>query len=371
MLTRKIPIAKPILGKEEETAVKEVLKSGIIASGPKTELFEKEYAKYVCVKHAVAVTNGTVALDVALKSLKIGPGDEVITSAFSFVASSNCILFQNAKPVFADIDPKTFNIDPSDVAEKITAKTKAVIPVHMFGQPAKMDALKEITEDKKIFLVEDAAQAHGAEYKGKKVGSIGTVGCFSFYATKNMTTGEGGIITTSDSKLADRARLLINHGQSQKYLHERLGYNYRITDICAAIGLVQLKKVDGFNEKRRANAKLLSDGIQKISGLIVPFEDNDSKHVFHQYVIKIEDSYGLERDELADRLAEQGVGVALHYPFPIYGQPLYQKLGYTKIKCPNTEDACRRVLSLPVHPLVDGEDIKYVLDVLKDVSKLL
>jgi len=367
-LTRKIPIAKPNFGKEEETAVKEVLESGILASGPKTKSFEKEFAEYIGAEHAVAVTNGTIALDVALKALKICPGDEVITSAFSFVASGNCILFQNAKPVFADIDPKTFNIDPSDVAEKITSKTKALIPIHMFGQPAEMDALKEIAEDKEIALVEDAAQAHGAEYKGQKAGSIGDIACFSFYATKNMTSGEGGMITTNDRKLADKARLLINHGQSRKYHHDTLGYNYRMTELCAAIGSVQLKKLDGFNEKRIENAKLLSSGIRKFQGLTPPYVMNDVKHVFHQYVVRVEEDYRLERDVLADRLAERGVGVAVHYPIPIYRQQLYLELGYGETTCPNTEETCRRVLSLPVHPLVDIKDIEYILDVLEDVS---
>jgi len=367
-LTRKIPIAKPNFGKEEETAVKEVLESGILASGPKTKSFEKEFAEYIGAEHAVAVTNGTIALDVALKALKICPGDEVITSAFSFVSSGNCILFQNAKPVFADIDPKTFNIDPSDVAEKITSKTKALIPIHMFGQPAEMDALKEIAEDKEIALVEDAAQAHGAEYKGQKAGSIGDIACFSFYATKNMTSGEGGMITTNDRKLADKARLLINHGQSRKYHHDTLGYNYRMTELCAAIGSVQLKKLDGFNEKRIENAKLLSSGIRKFQGLTPPYVMNDVKHVFHQYVVRVEEDYRLERDVLADRLAERGVGVAVHYPIPIYRQQLYLELGYGETTCPNTEETCRRVLSLPVHPLVDIKDIEYILDVLEDVS---
>ncbi len=368
LLSRKISIAKPNFGKEEEDAVKEVLESGILASGPKTRLFEKEFAEYIGVEHAVAMTSGTVALDVALKTLNIGPGDEVITSAFSFIASSNCILFQNAKPVFADIDPKTFNIDPSDVAEKITAKTKALIPVHLFGQPANMDVLMKIAEDNGIALVEDAAQAHGAEYKGQKAGRIGDVGCFSFYATKNMTEGEGGMITTNDPKLADKARLLINHGQSRKYHHETLGYNYRITEFCAAIGSVQLRKLDGFNMKRIENASLLSNGIRGSTGLTVPHVDKDVKHVFHQYVVRVEDSYCLDRDELADRLTEHGVGVAVHYPVPIYRQPFYQALGYSETACPNTEEACSRVLSLPVHPLVDKKDIEYILDVLKEVS---
>jgi len=366
-LNRKIPIAKPDFGKEEETAVKEVLESGILASGPRTKQFEKEFAEYIGVEHAVAVTNGTIALDVALKALNLGAGDEVITSAFSFIASGNCILFQNAKPVFADIDPRTFNIDPEDVAEKITAKTKALIPVHMFGQPANMDALKEIAEDKGIALVEDAAQAHGAEYRGQKAGSIGDMGCFSFYATKNMTAGEGGMITTNDPKLAEKARLLINHGQSQKYHHDTLGYNYRMTELCAAIGLVQLQKLDEFNEKRRENATLLSNGIRSFKGLTPPHVDKDVKPVFHQYVVKVEENYPRSRDELADLLTEKGVGVAVHYPIPIYRQPLYQKLGYKDTRCPNTEDACRRVLSLPVHSLVDRKDIEYMLDLLKEI----
>jgi perosamine synthetase len=367
-LNRRIPIAKPNFGKEEEDSVKEVLKSGILASGPRTRSFEKEFAEYIGVEHAVAVSNGTVALDVALKTLKIGPGDEVITSAFSFIASGNCILFQNAKPIFADIDPQTFNIDPSDVVEKITAKTKAVIPVHLFGQPAEMDALREIAEDNRITLVEDAAQAHGAEYKGRKAGSLGDVGCFSFYATKNMTVGEGGMITTNDPKLANNARLLINHGQSQKYHHDMLGYNYRITEFCAAIGSVQLRKLDGFNIKRIENAKLLSNKIRRFTNLTIPYVDKDVKHVFNQYVVRVEDSYSLDRNELADLLTEHGVGVAVHYPVPIYRQPFYQMLGYEETVCPNTEEDCNRVLSLPVHPLVDRKDIKYIVDVLKEVA---
>ena len=367
MLNRKISIAKPNFGKEEMEAVKEVLESGILVAGPKTRSFEKEFAEYVGVKHAVAVTNGTIALDVALKALKINPGDEVITSAFSFIASSNCILFQNAKPVFADIDPKTFNIDPSDVAEKITTKTKAIIPVHLFGQPAKMDILKEIAQDNGVALVEDAAQAHGAEYKGRKIGSIGDLGCFSFYATKNMTMGEGGMITTNDPKLAEKVRLLINHGQSCKYHHDILGYNYRITEFCAAIGSVQLRKLDNFNIKRTENAGLLSNGIRGFTCLTAPYMDMNVKHVFHQYVVRVEDSCGLDRDKIAGCLTEKSVGVAVHYPIPIYKQPFYQKLDYRRTYCLNSEEACRRVLSLPVHPLVERKDIEYILDIMKDI----
>ena len=367
-LRRTIPIAKPLLGREEVEAVRKVFESGVLVRGERIKLFEKEFADYIGVEHAVAVANGTMALDAALKALKLGPGDEVVTSAFSFIASSNCVLFQGAKPVFADIDPGTFNINPSDVTEKITAKTKAVIPVHLFGQPVEMDALKEIAEDHGIALVEDAAQAHGAEYKGQKVGGLGDIGCFSFYATKNMTTGEGGMITTNDRELARRARLLRDHGQSQKYHHIILGYNYRMTEMCAAIGLTQLRKLDRSNKKRGENAKLLTRGIDKISGLTPPHVKNDVKHVFYQYVIRVEDDYPIDRDELADHLTKRGVGVAVHYPTPIYRQPFYKELGYGKTICPMAEDACKRILSLPVHPSVAREDVKYMLNVLKDIS---
>jgi perosamine synthetase len=366
---RTIPIAKPLLGREEVEAVRKVFESGVLVQGERIKLFEEEFAEYIGVEHAVAVANGTMALDTALKALKLGPGDEVVTSAFSFIASSNCVLFQGAKPVFADIDPKSFNIDPSDVAEKITAKTKAIIPVHLFGQPAAMDALKEIAGDHGIALVEDAAQAHGAEYKGQKVGGLGDVGCFSFYATKNMTTGEGGMITTNDRELAKRTSLLRDHGQSEKYHHVFLGYNYRMTEMCAAIGLEQLRKLDRFNERRRENAELLTRGIQKISGLTPPYVKDDVKHVFYQYVVRVKDDYPMGRNELAAHLTKRGVGVAIHYPTPIYRQPFYKELGYGHTICPMAEDACNRVLSLPVHPSVAEEDIKYMINVLKNIPE--
>ena len=364
----KITIAKPNFDIEEQNQVEEVLKSGILVSGNKTKEFEKEFANYIGVENAVAVTNGTVALDIALKSLGIGRGDEIITSAFSFISSANCILYQKAKPIFADIDPKTFNLNPLDVAQKITPKTKAIIPVHLFGQPVDIDALREIAHDNKISLIEDAAQSHGAEYRDKKTGSIGTIGCFSFYATKNMTTGEGGMITTNDHKLANRMRLLINHGQTSKYHHEILGYNYRMTEICAALGLVQLKKLDYFNSRRIENADYLSKELQKCSGLSPPYVMKNVKHVFHQYVIKVGDDYRLSRKELADFLIDHGIGVAIHYPFPIYKQPLYQKLGYSWKKCPNAEEACNKVLSLPVHPQVSLDDNRYIIEVLKSLQ---
>ena len=363
-----IPIAKPLIGDEEINAVIKVLKSGMLAHGKEVEAFEKEFAQYLGAKHGVAVVNGTAALDVALKALRIGPGDEVITTPFTFIASANSILFQGAKPVFADIDPKTYNLDPNEVLEKITDKTKAIVVVHLYGQPADMKAFKEIAEDHKLYLIEDCAQAHGAEFEGQKVGTFGDIAAFSFYPTKNMTTGEGGMVVTNNDELAKKADLIRNHGQAEKYLHVELGYNLRMTNIAAAIGRAQLKKLDGWNKKRIENAKLLSEGISKIDGLTPPYVDERVKHVFHQYVIKVEEEFPLNRDELMAKLREKGIGSAVHYPSPVHQQPFYQKLGYPKDICPNAIEASKKVLSLPAHPAVSEEDIDYIINTLRELE---
>jgi perosamine synthetase len=367
-LTRKIPIAKPALGKEEEEALVKVLRSGILTQGNYVELFQEAFARYIDVDHAVAVTNGTIALDVALKVLEIGPSDEVIVPAFSFIATGNCVLFQGAKPVFVDIDSRSFNVDPNDVNQKITAKAKAIIVVHLFGQPARMRELTEIAKDHEIPLIEDAAQAHGAEYRGKKVGGLSEIGCFSFYATKNMTTGEGGMITTNNGELAREIRLLRDHGQTQKYHHTVLGYNYRMTELSAALGLMQLEKLAEFNKKRREHARLLTQGIEKIPGLTPPYPEEHTKHVFYQYVIRVEDDYPLTRDQLAEHLREMGIDTAVHYPTPIFKQPLYRDLGYNKTSCPIAEESSNHVLSLPVHPSVTRSDIEYIVAALKETA---
>jgi len=363
-----IPIAKPLISDEEINAVIKVLKSGMLAHGKEVEAFEKEFAQYLGAKHGIAVCNGTAALDVALKALKIKPGDEVITTPFTFMASSNVILFQGAKPVFADIDEKTFNLDPNEVLEKINSKTKAIIVVHLYGQPADMKAFKEIAEDYNLYLVEDCAQAHGAEFEGQKVGTFGDIAAFSFYPTKNMTTGEGGMVVTNNDELAERAKLIRSHGQTKRYLQEDLGYNLRMTNIAAAIGRVQLKKLDEWNAKRIENAKLLTEGISKIKGLTPPYVDSRVKHVFHQYVIRVEDDFPLGRDELMERLREKGIGTAVHYPIPVHHQPFYQKLGYPRDICPNAIEASKRVLSLPVHPAVSRQDIDYIINTLEELS---
>jgi perosamine synthetase len=368
LMKRIIKIAKPTFGDEEIEAVSDVLRSGNLVQGEKVGLFEEKFAKYIGVKHAVVVANGTIALDLALKTLKIHEGDEVITPVFSFIASSNCILYQAAEPIFSDIDSKTFNINPNYVTKNITKKTKAVIIVHLYGQTADMDKFEEIAEEHGIMLIEDASQAHGAEYEGRKAGSMTKIGCFSFYPTKNMTTGEGGAITTNDDKIANEIRLLRDHGQKGKYDHVILGYNYRMTEMAAAIGLVQLAKLDKLNGIRMKNATLLTKHIQGVSGLTPPHVNREGKHVFCQYVIKVEKNYPMKRDALAEYLRKKGIETAVHYPKPISKQSLYMDLGYGKKIFPNAEEASERVLSLPVHPLVTKEDIESIADALKEIK---
>ncbi|MDY6931591.1 MAG: DegT/DnrJ/EryC1/StrS family aminotransferase, partial [Halobacteriota archaeon] len=253
-----IPIAKPQIGEEEIEAVTKTLKSGSLAQGDGVNRFEEAFSEYVGTKHSIAINSGTAALHVALLSHEISAGDEVITTPFSFISTANSILFVGAKPIFADICEEDFNIDPNCILEKITKKTKAIIPVHLYGHPADMKAIMEIAEDHKLTVVEDACQAHGAKINKKMVGSFGS-GCFSFYPTKNMTTGEGGMITTDDDLVADRARMIRSHGAKIRYQHEMLGYNVRMTDISAVMGIEQLKKLDGFTKRRQDNSKYLSE----------------------------------------------------------------------------------------------------------------
>ncbi len=359
-----VHIANPIIGEEELEGIKEVLDSGMLAQGEVVDKFEQEFTDYLGVDHGKAVANGTAALDVALKALGVGEGDKVITSPFSFIASSNCILFQGAEPVFADVKKDTFNLDPDKVQEKIDDDVEGIVVVHLFGQPADMDVFVDIAEDNDLFLVEDCAQAHGAEYDGKKVGSFGDVGTFSFYPTKNMTTGEGGMVVTEEEELAEKSDLVRDHGQSEKYSHTELGYNLRMTNLAAAIGRAQLERLDEWNDKRIKNAEMLSSGIEKINGLIPPAVADGREHVFHQYVLKVEGDYPLGRDEIRDRLHENDVGTAVHYPKIIPEQPLYMENGFSGDGYNNAEKCAEKVFSLPVHPKVSEEDIEKMLKVL-------
>ncbi|MDY6876459.1 MAG: DegT/DnrJ/EryC1/StrS family aminotransferase [Chloroflexota bacterium] len=354
-----IPIARPQLGEEEKAAVLAVLDSGMLAQGQRVAEFEAHFAELCGVKHAVSATSGTAALWLALLAHGIGPGDEVITTPFSFIASSNCILYVGAQPVFVDIEPDTYLIDAAAIEAKITAHTRAILPVHLYGQPCDMAAIMEIAGRHNLFVIEDSCQAHGATFEGQPVGSFGT-GCFSFYPTKNMTTGEGGIVTTNDENLAERLRLLRNHGQSRRYQHDILGYHFRTTDIQAAIGLVQLEKLPAWNEQRIANARYLSE---RLSGVQVPIVRPGRSHVFHQYAIRVPAG----RQPLQDHLQKRGIGTAIHYPRPIHHQPVYQSLGYDNV-LPQAEAASREILSLPIHPALSQSDRERIVAAVNSVT---
>ena len=363
----KVPIAKPIIGDEEIENVVEVLKSGMIAQGPKVEEFEEKFAEWVGADYGIAVNSGTAALHVALLSCGIGEGDEVITTPFTFIASGNSIVYTGAKPVFADIDLKTYTMNPDSIEDLISENTKAILPVQLYGQSADMDKINEIAERYGLTVIEDAAQAHGATCNGKKVGSMGDMACFSFYPTKNMTTSEGGIITTDDEDLADNARSFRAHGASIRYHHDEIGYNFRMTDISAAIGLAQLDKIDGFNDKRIENAAYLNDGLKDVDGVITPYCAPGSKHVYHQYTIRVEKG---DRDDWVDIINDCGVGTGIHYPIPLYNQPIYNSLGIEG-DCPNAEIAADNVISLPVHPSLTKEGLDLVIEAVKTASKKL
>ena len=360
----KVPIAKPIIGDEEIENVVEVLKSGMIAQGPKVAEFEEKFAEWVGAKYGIAVNSGTAALHVALLSCGIGEGDEVITTPFTFIASGNAIVYTGAKPVFADIDLKTYTIDPDSIEELITENTKAILPVQLYGQSADMDKINEIAEKHDLIVIEDAAQAHGATYKGNKVGSMGDMACFSFYPTKNMTTSEGGIITTNDEKLAENERIYRAHGATVRYHHDEIGYNFRMTDISAAIGLAQMDRIDEFNDKRNENAAYLNEGLKDVDGVVTPYCADGLKHVYHQYTIRVEKG---NRDDWVNVINECGVGTSIHYPIPLYNQPIYKELGFDG-DCPNAELAADNVISLPVHPSLTKEDLDLVIEAVKTAS---
>ncbi len=357
---KNISIAKPLLGKEEVQAVTEVIQSGMLGQGPVVKKFEEVFAASCGSTHAVATNNGTSALHAALLATGLGPGDEVIVPTFTFFATASAVSMCGATPVFADVDPKTFNIDPVSTGSLITPHTRAIIGVHLYGQPFDVKPLRELCDDRKLILIEDAAQAHGATYAGRTVGSLGDLACFSFYATKNMTTGEGGMVTTNSDLYDGSIRSLINHGQREKYLHTRLGYNYRMTDLAAAIGLVQLRKLGMMNAARQANAATLDRSLAE-TRLILPTVASDRTHVYHQYVIRVPASL---RETFIRSLQERGIATAIHYPRCLHEQPFYQTAG---ISCPVGERLSREVVSLPVHPGLSTKDMEYVCSNIREV----
>ncbi|MDQ6694147.1 MAG: DegT/DnrJ/EryC1/StrS family aminotransferase, partial [Chloroflexota bacterium] len=314
-----INIAKPQIGDEEKAAVMAVLDSGQLAQGSVVADFERAFAGYCGTRHGIATSNGTTALHVALLAHRIGAGDEVITSPFTFIASANSVLYVGAHPVFVDIDPVSFNIDVDQIEAAITPRTKAIMPVHLFGNPAEMSRICELAEKYGLAIIEDAAQAHGASEGDKRAGSWGT-GCFSFYPTKNITTGEGGMVTTNDDDVADRARLVRSHGMRVRYYHESLGYNFRMTNIHAAIGMAQLPKLEAFNQARIENATYLSERLPG-DRVETPTVREGTRHVFHQYTVRVKAPY--VRDAVRTQLAELGVGTEIYYPVPVHRQRLY------------------------------------------------
>jgi dTDP-4-amino-4,6-dideoxygalactose transaminase len=361
-----IAISSPMIAKEEMDAVARVLESGQLAQGPRVAEFERAFAKFIGVRHAVAMSSGTSALHIALLAHGIGAGDEVITTPFTFIASINAILYTGARPVLVDVD-ESYNLNPGLIQAAITQRTKAIMPVHLYGQPADLGAIGEIARKHGLVLVEDACQAHGATFDGRRVGSFGT-GCFSFYATKNMTTGEGGMITTDDDAVAERARLLINHGMPVRYRHETLGYNFRMTDMAAAIGVEQLKKLAGFNLLRARNAEFLSGRLGAIHGLVTPAAAPSRTHVWHQYTLRVTSEFPLARDALVEGLRQSGIGTGIYYPIPAHRQEALRGIMPEGVRLPCAEQFAREVISIPVHPGLSEADLEHIAATMEKVG---
>ncbi|MHC1601056.1 MAG: DegT/DnrJ/EryC1/StrS family aminotransferase [Candidatus Nezhaarchaeales archaeon] len=368
-----IPINKPILDEEEISEVVKVLKQGSLTTsppegGPNVKLFEREFASFIGVKNAIAVNSGTAALHLSLMALGVGPGDEVLVPSLTFVATANVVLLVGAKPVFVDVDPKTYTMDPSDLERKMTEKTKAIIPVHLYGLMADMDSIMSIADKRGVPVIEDAAQAHGSELKGKRAGSIGIMGCFSFYPSKVMTTGEGGMITTNNDDMASILRSIRTHGQEWiggELLVTRIGGNYRMPEIEAAIGRMQLKKLPKFLEARRRNAKILTDILNNIKQLELPVEPEGYTHNWYLYTIKFENQ--ALRDKVKNHLNSMGIGATIYYKTPIHLMPLYKRLLNTREGLlPVTEELSRKLLSLPVHHGMSEEDAQRVAEAVKE-----
>jgi dTDP-4-amino-4,6-dideoxygalactose transaminase len=348
-----IPIARPQLGDEERDAVWEVMRSGLLAQGARVRELEDRFAAMVGVRHGVAVSSGTAALHLTLLGHGIGPGDEVITVPFTFIASANSILYTGARPAFVDVNEDDFCMAVELVEAAITPRTRAIMPVSLFGQPADLPALQAIADRHGLALVEDAAQSHAAAIGDRRSGSLGA-GCFSFYPTKNMTTGEGGMLTTDDDGLADRVRLLREHGMRQRYHHESLGYNFRMTDIHAAIGLVQLDRLPALTARRQQIAARYD---AELRGVATPRVRPGVTHVYHQYTLRVP-----RRDEFAARLAERGVGTGIYYPIPAHRQAALAPLGFGVESYPVSERLAGEVLSIPVHASLTDDEATAVID---------
>lgn len=363
-----IPINKPLLGHEEEDAVIEVIRSGILTNaspegGPNSRAFERELEHTLGAKHCVVTNSGTSALQIALMAAGIKKGDEVIVPSFTFIATASAVVLCGAKPVFVDIDPDTYNISPPMVERAITDKTKAIMPVDLYGLPANFDEIRKIANEGGIALIEDACQAQGASYKGNMAGTLGDIGCFSFYAGKVMTTGEGGAIITNDDELAQKARRIRTHGQIKGYDSTNLGGNFRMAEIEAAIGREQLKKLKLFLTIRAENAKLMMEGLDN-TDLKLP--EVPRGVVPNWYLFTVRSKSIAAREKIRRRLNEAGIGATVYYPTPVHRTPLYVNMGYADIKLKETEKASETVLSLPVNPVVTREDVDKIINLIKN-----
>jgi perosamine synthetase len=367
---RLIPINLPLIGEEEVEAVVKVLRSGpltnALGAGPLVTQFEKKFAEFAGVKHAVAVNTGTAALHSAVVAAGVKQGDEVILPSFTFVATAEAVVLAGGKPVFTDIDPETYNISPSEIEKNVTEKTTAIVPVDLYGFSADMKPIRKIASEHGLAVVEDAAQAHGATYAGRSAGVFADAACWSLYASKNMTTGEGGVVTTDSDELDETLRLLRTHGEKAKYASLMLGYNYRMSEIQAAIGLVQLGKLPAFVAKRRENAKRLTELLASSDKLKLPTESGERQHSWYLYTVRLENATGNERNKILEELHEKGVGAVAYYVNPVHLMPYYLE-AFGEHRLPETEKAASQVLSLPVHPGVTEEQVDYIGKTLLDL----
>ena len=377
-----IPFAKPIIDKEEIDAVKKVMESGMLAEGKVSREFEKMFSEYVGTEFATVTSNGTTALSTALEAMNIEPGDEVITSPFTFIASANTIAMIGAIPVFVDVDPDTYNIDPVQIEKAITDKTKAIMPVHIFGMPSDMKRIMEIAEKHDLLVLEDACQAHGSEIDGKKIGSWGHAASFSFYATKNIMTGEGGMVTTNDEEIYDRMLMIKNHGRGKQggYSHFRIGYNNRMMDIVSAIGVEQMKRFPDIIKARHATGKMYDEFFTEFDEIRPQVEPDGFKSGYHLYAPRLY-SDRLNRDEMVDALRKEGVGSRAVYALPCHKQDTYLSIqnwrwakyvkypDYSKVSLPHSEDIGARHFDIPVHPSLTEDEKEHIRDAFRKILR--
>ncbi len=372
-----IPYGKQSIDEGDIQAVVEVLKSDYLTTGPRIAEFEQKMADYTGAQYAVAVSSGTAALHIACLAAGIGVGDEVITTPLTFAASANCVLYCGGRPVFADIDPQTYNIDPVEIETHITPKTKAILPVHYTGRPCDMEAIGKIAEEQELMVIEDGAHALGAQYRGRRIGSLSHMTCFSFHPVKPVTTGEGGVVTTSSRELYERLLLFRSHGITREvdllreqegawyYEQLELGYNYRITDIACALGISQMKKLEGFLQRRKGLAERYNEAFATVEGIQTPEELEDAESGWHLYMIQVPEE---RRERMFEQLREAGIGVNVHY-IPVYRHPYYQSCGYAGCFCPNAEGFYERALTLPLYPDLTEEQQDYVIEKVTEYIK--